>query len=47
MKGEERVCHVTEADRPRGAATPLLAKRSFACREAQGLRRAYPRSVFM
>ena len=47
LKGEESVCHVTEADRPRGAAAPLLAKRSFACREAQGLRRAYPRSVFM
>ena len=44
MKGEERVCHVTEADRPRGAAAPLSAKQSFACREAQaGLRQAYPK----
>jgi hypothetical protein len=44
LKGEERVCHVTEADRPRGLAVSLSAKRSFACREARAdLRQAYPR----
>src|SRR5690242_10550083 len=47
LKGEERVCHVTEADRL-GPQGPLSAKRSFACRgRKQSLRRVYPRSVFM
>ena len=48
MKGEERVCHVTEADRL-GPQGPLSAKRSFACRVAQA--KLAPgiseRSVFM
>ena len=47
-EGEERVCHVTEADRL-GPQGPLSAKRSFACRVAQA--KLAPgiseRSVFM
>ena len=43
MKGEERVCHVTEADRL-GAAK---AVRPFGWRSPRQCVRTYPRSVFM
>jgi hypothetical protein len=37
LKGEERVCHVTEADRLGAAQAARSAKQSFACRAVQAL----------
>jgi hypothetical protein len=50
LKGEERVCHVTEADRlgAAKAARPFgEAKLCLSGRCKQSLHRACPRSVFM